>query len=271
MRRATTPDRPLVGASLLAGGANVVMQLAWPEVGHAVVESRVLDGQLFRHPVRRTRTTLTYLAVAIAGDPALRRSLGAEINAVHRQVRSTATSALAYDASDPRLQRWVAACLYRGLEDTHEAFFGPLDRPSIEALYVAATPLATMLRVPPAEWPADRAAFEHYWNEALGHVRIDPPVHRYLDDVLALRFLPRWLARPLEPAHRFVTAGFLPPTIRDAMGLRWSARQQRRFARMTAVAGWVVRRLPRVAREFPFNVLLADARRRSRHGGIVRW
>ncbi|MEX0869408.1 MAG: oxygenase MpaB family protein [Nitriliruptoraceae bacterium] len=271
MRRNTIPDRPFVGASLLAGGASVVMQLARPEVGHAVVESRVVAGQLFRRPLRRTRTTLSFLAVAIAGSDDQRRTLGAEIDAVHRRVRSSRTSPLTYDASDPQLQLWVAACLYRGIEDTHEAFFGPLTEQQRESLYAWSAPLATTLQVTPEQWPPDRNAFETFWAEGLRHIRIDAVVHTYLDDVVALRFLPRWLAAPLARPHRFVTAGFLPAPFRDAMGFAWSARQQRRFDRWMAVAGAAVRRLPRPVREFPFDVLLADVRRRIRHGrGVLR-
>lgn len=55
------------GAALLAGTANVVMQLAQPPVGYGVLESKVESGQVMRHPVRRARTTVTYLSVAFLG------------------------------------------------------------------------------------------------------------------------------------------------------------------------------------------------------------
>ena len=57
----------LDGVSLLAGGANVILQLTRPGVGCGVLESRVDSGQIFRRPFKRTRTTLTYLAVAMFG------------------------------------------------------------------------------------------------------------------------------------------------------------------------------------------------------------
>jgi uncharacterized protein (DUF2236 family) len=65
-RRASFDDG-LMGVALLAGPANVIMQLARPEVGYGVVESRVESGRTDLHPVKRARTTFTYLAVASRG------------------------------------------------------------------------------------------------------------------------------------------------------------------------------------------------------------
>ncbi|CAM3339813.1 hypothetical protein BHQ20_28140 [Mycobacterium intermedium] len=47
-----------------AGGpANVIMQLSWPGVGYGVVESKVDSGNILKHPWKRARTTLQYLAL----------------------------------------------------------------------------------------------------------------------------------------------------------------------------------------------------------------
>ncbi|MFN2540383.1 MAG: oxygenase MpaB family protein, partial [Mycobacteriales bacterium] len=51
-----------------AGAANVVMQLSWPAVGYAVKDSKVESGSAMKHPVKRARTTFTFLAVALLGD-----------------------------------------------------------------------------------------------------------------------------------------------------------------------------------------------------------
>jgi uncharacterized protein (DUF2236 family) len=42
----------LMGVALLAGPANVVMQLARPGVGYGVLESRVESGRLDLHPIK---------------------------------------------------------------------------------------------------------------------------------------------------------------------------------------------------------------------------
>lgn len=65
----------LLGIAALAGPANVIMQLALPAVGYGVYESRVDSGNLFKHPLKRTRTTLSYLAVASCDDPRCARHI----------------------------------------------------------------------------------------------------------------------------------------------------------------------------------------------------
>ena len=69
-RRAPRFDDGLMGIALLLGPANVIMQLARPGVGYGVMESRVESGRVDLHPIKRARTTFTYLAVALAGTDA---------------------------------------------------------------------------------------------------------------------------------------------------------------------------------------------------------
>jgi uncharacterized protein (DUF2236 family) len=263
----TSTQRPpltdaVIGAGLLAGSANVIMQLARPPVGYGVVESRVESGNVFRHPVKRTRTTLTYLAVATMGTDQERAAYRRGVNKAHEKVHSTDESPVAYNAFDTDLQLWVAACLYKGFEDTYAAFIGG----DPERFYRDSAPLGTTLQVRPEMWPADRAAFEEYWTSALGEVHIDDTVRRYLTDIVDLRFLPPFFSVLLGPFHRFVTTGFLPPRFRDEMRLTWSARRQRRFDALTAAIGAVARRLPGPLRRFPFNLCLWDLRKRLRTG-----
>ncbi|MFF1608931.1 oxygenase MpaB family protein [Amycolatopsis sp. NPDC058278] len=252
----------VIGAGLLAGSANVIMQLSRAPVGHGVLESRVDSGNLFRHPVKRTRTTLTYLAVATMGTDAERAAFRKGVNRAHSQVHSTASSPVAYDAFDTDLQLWVAACLYKGIEDVLLAFAGG----EPERFYADAAALGTTLQVPPERWPGDRAAFEEYWAGGLAEVHIDDAVRRYLTRIVDLEFLPRVFAVPGRRFHRFVTTGFLPQRFRDEMRLPWTAADQRRFEALLAALGLVVRVLPGPLRRFPFNVCLRDLRWRLRTG-----
>lgn len=256
----------LTGPGLLAGAANVIMQLAWPEVGYGVVESRVDSGNLFKHPVKRTRTTLTYLAVAVLGDDTDRAAYRRAVNTSHAQVRSGPDSPVSYNAFDSELQLWVAACLYRGLEDVQRLFGDRLDAEDAERLYQESAVLGTTLQVRPQHWPVDREEFERYWADGLKRVAIDDTVRRHLTDVMLVRWLPRVVSLPLQPFNRFITTGFLPPEFREQMQLAWGPAQQRRFERFTGVLGAVVRRLPPWAQAFPYNVLLWDMRRRIRTG-----
>ena len=259
-------DACMIGAGLLGATANIIMQLAQPEVGYGVVESTVESGQLFRHPVKRTRTTLAYLAVAVMGTDEERELYRRAVNRSHARVRSTGSSPVRYDAFDQDLQLWVASCLYQGFVDTHRMFVGPLTPAEAEALYQGCARLGTTLQLRPERWPANLAAFNEYWVAELAKVRIDDPVRQYLDRLMRLRYLPRPLSLLFGPVHRFVAIGYLPPPFREQMRLRWTEGQQRRFDRMIQATARVVRTLPRPARRFPFNAVLWDLRRRIRTG-----
>jgi len=260
----------LMGISLLAGPANVIMQLARPAVGYGVQESRVESGRIDRHPIKRARTTFTYLAVAIAGNDAQKAAFRRAVNGAHAQVYSTPESPVQYHAFDPDLQLWVAACMYKGGVDVHRIFVGELNEQDAERNYREAKTLATTLQVPAEMWPADRAAFDRYWRESLAKVHIDDTVRDYLYPIAVSRVrgmaLPRLLRRLPEGIALLITTGFLPQRFRDEMRLPWDAVRQRRFDRLMAALGAVNRVLPRFVREFPFNVLLRDVDRRIRTG-----
>ena len=250
----------IAGASLLAATANVIMQLARPEVGYGVVESTVESAQLMRHPVRRWLTTVTYLSVALMGTPAERADVRHMINRSHAQVRSTPDSPVAYSAFDPGLQLWIAACLYQGTVDVHTALRGPADDQTADGIYQAARWFGSTLQMPDGLWPADRAAFRHYWESALASVRIDPPVRDYLTELVRLAYLPGPLGAVLGPVNQFLTTGFLPSPFRDQMDLAWTDREQRQFEAVLRAVGAINRMMPGPARRFPFNACLVSWR-----------
>src|SRR5205814_5428266 len=106
------------------------------------------SGRVDRHPIKRLRTTSTYLAIAILGTDDERMALRDEIDRVHAVVHSDPSDAVAYDAFDPALQLWVAACLYQGAEDVYTRLFGTQDADVLDRiLYPHARTLATTLQV----------------------------------------------------------------------------------------------------------------------------
>jgi uncharacterized protein (DUF2236 family) len=250
------------GASLLASTANVIMQLAQPAVGYGVLESEVESGQVMRHPVRRVKTTVTYLSVALLGTAEERGYYGRRVNHSHALVRSDADSPVSYSAFDPRLQLWVAACLYRGTVDVRTLLHGPADEATADAIYRACWRLGTTLQVPEQLWPADRAAFDRYWAAELAGIRIDPPVRAYLDRLIGMDYLPWPVSAAFGPVNRFLTAGFLPPPFREQMGLGWTERDQLAFALLIRTVAAVSRLLPTPVSRFPFNACLLDLRLR---------
>ncbi len=268
----------LVGIGLAAGGANVIMQLARLPVGRGVAESRVESGRVDRHPLKRLRTTTAYLLVAMLGTEEERLTLRRQIDRVHAQVRSRPGDPVAYNAFDPELQLWVAACLYKGVEDVFTLLHGVPPDPVLvdEVLYPYSSRLGTTLQVAEEMWPPDRAAFEAYWQAGVAQIEMDDVTRAYLRTVANLSFLVAPLGRfgrpiawVLRPIGELVTMGFLPPEFRAELGLPWDERRQRRFDRGTRAAGAVARHLPKPLRELPLNVYWRDTRRRLRDGRPV--
>lgn len=269
-RRAHTVDDGMLGIGLLAGPANVVMELARPGVGYGVKDSRVESGRADLHPIKRARTTLTYLAVAISGTDAQKAAYRRAVNRAHAQVYSTDESPVEYNAFDKDLQMWVAACIYKGTVDVYRVFVGEMDDETADQHFAKGKNFGTTLQVPEELWPADRAAFDVYWEKSLDEVHIDDAVRQYLYPIALGRVgtveLPRPIQRRLDAFNLLITTGFLPQRFRDEMGLPWDAERQRRFDRLMGRLRTVNNVLPRFIRQFPFNVLLKDLDRRIRTG-----
>ncbi|WP_410870512.1 oxygenase MpaB family protein [Nocardia sp. A7] len=255
------------GAAAFYGAtANVIMQLSLAPVGYGVAESTVRSGSIMVHPVKRTRTTLTYLSVALMGTDADRAAYRTAVNGAHRHVHSTADSPVKYNAFDKNLQLWVAACLYWGSVDVMNRLHGPVDDTTADTFYDYSHYLGTTLQVPREMWPADRAAFDAYWTEHLSRTSVDPTIKAYFDRLLDLKMVSPLLRLLLAGFHRWFTTGLLPQHLRDELGLAWTPTDERRLNRLMRTTGEITGRMPRVIRNFPFNVTLADMRRRHRRG-----
>lgn len=265
-RPATRVADLLNPSALLLPAANVIMQLSLPGVGYGVLESPVDSGNVYKHPFKRARTTGTYLAVATIGTESDRALIRDAVDVAHRQVRSTASSPVAYNAFDPKLQLWVASCLYQYYIDQHEFLYGPLDDETADAVYRDGKRLGTTLQVPERMWPPDRVAFDEYWKRTLDELQIDPPVREHLHGVATMAFLP-WPLRALGgPLNLFATTGFLAPEFRAMMRLEWTEAQQRRFEWLLSALRLADRLIPQRTWIFLYRVYLWDMRFRARRG-----
>jgi uncharacterized protein (DUF2236 family) len=258
------------GIALLAGPANVIMQLSHPSVGYGVKESRVESGRIDRHPIKRARTTFTYLAVATRGNPQQQKAYRKAVTQAHAQVVSTDESPVKYKALDPELQLWVAACLYKGGVDIRRTFIGEMDDETADQHYRDSMALGTMLQMRPEMWPADRPAFDKYWDEQLDKVHIDETIREFLYPIAVARMRGLQLPGPLqninESLARLITTGFLPQRFRDEMKLDWNSAKQREFDALMTAIKLGNNLAPSFVRNFPFNVLLHDVNWRMRTG-----
>ena len=258
------------GIALLAGPANVIMQLALPGVGYGVKESRVESGRIDRHPIKRARTTFTYLAVASRGNAQQQKAYRKAVTQAHVQVRSTEDSPVQYNAMDPELQLWVAACLYKGGVDVRRIFIGEMDDETADQHYRDSMALGTMLQMRPEMWPADRAAFDKYWDDQLEKIHIDDAIREFLYPIAVARMGSFRLPGPLQNVNEsialLITTGFLPQRFRDEMKLDWNSTKQREFDALTTAIRMGNTMTPSFVRPFPFNLLLHDLNWRMRTG-----
>lgn len=260
-----SPDVKLYIAALLAGPANVIMQMANTPVGRGVVESKVESGSLLKHPVKRTRTTLTYLAVAALGSADDRKMYRNAVNSAHRQVHSTSESPVKYNAMDPKLQMWVAACLYRGWEDITRLYGRPGE--VNELAYRQGAVMGTTLQMPYEMWPATRADFQQYWDETVESIaEVDPGIRDYLAKLMRLRFLGPYSGRAFSWVSEALTLGYLPEEFRDKLEWYPSPNQERFFEANNVVLRIASRVTPQAIQVLPFKLLIADVRWRNRTG-----
>ncbi|WP_416566922.1 oxygenase MpaB family protein [Nocardia testacea] len=128
-----------------------------------------------------------------------------------------------------------------------------------DALYAEWTDQARVLRIPARVIPADRPAFDSYFDTTVADVL---ERNRTTDLLLELdrhpmpphpRFpMPRWVwnvpAVPAAAMLRLTTAGYLPPPLRERLGIAWDPGRARLFDALVAAANSVDRVLPPGAR-----------------------
>ncbi|WLP88815.1 oxygenase MpaB family protein [Gordonia sp. NB41Y] len=251
--------------SFAGAAANVVMQLGWPEVAYGVMESKVESGSLMHHPWKRARTTTQYLAVAILGTEEERTAFREAVNSAHRHVRSDERSPVKYNAFNRELQMWVAACLFIGIEDSHQLLHGVMDEEEAEEFYQSSKTLGTTLQVPDDMWPPSRKEFDHYWNVASQRIVIDDTTCEFLNDLVDLKMINPLIRLPFVNLLRFLTIGFLPPLFRDQLGLEWTTDDRRRFEHLFTFVSIVNKFLPKSIRFGGSRWLMRDLRHRIKH------
>jgi uncharacterized protein (DUF2236 family) len=244
-----------------AGPRALLLQLAHPQVAAGVA-----DHSDFRaDPWARLRGTLrSYLAIVYGTGTAARAEIR-RLNALHRTITGPT-----YRARDPELSMWVHATLVDSTIVAADAWLEPLSRTRRERYYAETLPIGRAFGIPATVLPPDLDAFEAYLDRMLGadgpvrvgplarelaHVVLHPPLGPIVPALA--RLPPAAYAWSLWPA-----VGLLPPSVRDAYGLRWGRFEQAVSAWL--VAGWRAWRpiLPSGFRQMP-QALAADGRFRE--------
>lgn len=252
--------------------ANVIMQLAVPGVGRGVVDSTMDSGRADLHPVKRARTTGTYLAVAVFGNDDDRDYVRDSVRRIHARVTSSPGAEIGYSANSPDLQLWVAVCLLKYFVDQHEFLHGPLTDEEYRRVLRDGARLGTTLNVRPESWPHPREEYDRLWRSGTNDISMTDDVRTYLTHLCELSFLEIRLGRVGYLIHRafgrpfeLVTRGALPPEFREVMHYEWTADDQRRFDRYLSTLRTVHRLTPGLW-QLPWKAYLLDMRLRRRLG-----
>jgi uncharacterized protein (DUF2236 family) len=237
---------------VLAGwGRAILLQLAHPAVAAGVDGHSSFRGSLGAS-FRRLHSTASSMLSLTFGDTEQMITAAAGINAIHDRVRGRVPGGdKSYSAHDPELQRWVHATTIESVPLTFELLVRPLSVQERDRYCADAALMEPLLGMPPGWLPRNSAELDAYMRQMLeGGTLVVTDTSRAL--ARAVLYPPRWyLAWPAFRALQLLTIGSLPPSVRQAYGFEWRARDVRALARWTALLRSLLRLLPPLARRWP--------------------
>lgn len=240
-------------ALIVGGGRALLLQLAHPKVARGVA-----DHSDFEHdPLPRLAGTLDFLTFVVWGTPEEAERAAATVRRMHDHVTGPG-----YSAGDPELQTWVNATLIDTALDLYARLFGPLPEPVAERYYEDATEVASVLGCPREAQPADLAEFRAYFARTVAGLQVTATARDLARAVLEGGRLPAYL-KPMLPLSRFVTAGLLPPSIRDQYDLTWGPYRDRSLNVLLRTIGRAGHLVPRAMRHRAPDLFVRLARERA--------
>jgi len=240
----------------LGGGRALLLQVA-----HPLVAAGVADHSDYRNdPWLRLSRTLNVMLKMSFGPPEVSARQRRRLDATHRRVTGTSPDGVAYRALDPDLLIWVWATLVDTALVMYERCYAPLTTADREQFYAEQQQVAAGCGVPPGRCPATWLAFRDYVDEVVGRdLRVTETARQVAAAVTAPALRPpldRLVGAPLT----LITAGLLPPPIREAYGLPWRPGAERRLTRWLRVIGATGAAVPRPVRTIPAKAVVRSRR-----------
>ncbi|KAJ5643493.1 uncharacterized protein N7484_006000 [Penicillium longicatenatum] len=203
-------EEPVVFAAAMT---SLLLQVANPPVARAIVA----HSRVFHRPVSRLSGTIAWIYLMNFGTSDEKAAIARVVDATHGKVKGPS-----YNANDPELQMWLAACIYACSLRVYEDALGPFDEFAADRYYHQAFYHATYLRVPREMIPTDRQSFWVYWNKQIEQLEVTDDAQTLAGIGLWGQGVPLW-AWPILPLVRIIAAEHLPGRIRDAYGLKRKA------------------------------------------------
>ena len=223
---------------ILGWGRAVLLQFAHPLVAEGVADhSEFRASPLDR--MRRFRRTLDAMLTFTYGSEADAQQVASHINGIHDRIYGQLQSTTGafdhgtpYSAHDPELLRWVHATVLDSTLQTYERFVAPLPMEVQDRYCMEAITMGPLLGIPDELLPRSRDQLGAYIDTMLNSdtITVGPTARRLAADLLGLNSgVAGVLELPLIFSYRLATAGMLPPSIREAYGLRWTRAHQAVF------------------------------------------
>jgi uncharacterized protein (DUF2236 family) len=242
---------------LLGWGRAILMQFAHPLVAAGVAQhSQFASDPLGR--LRRLQHTLDASLTLTFGTTAEAIATARHIDGIHGRVRGSLDASVGpfpagapYFARDPQLLRWVHATFVDSLIRTYQMYIGPLTVAEQDRYCLEGTAMAPMLQIPEGYLPTTAAELARYLDEMLasGEIVVGDTARGLARELLAPLGPP--VLRPLETLLRLPIVGLLPPALRTAYGLPWTARHAALLRHTAALSRRLWPRLPAVVRRWP--------------------
>ena len=251
---------------LLIGGATLVLQVADPTVGAGVEQHSNFKAE----PWRRLYGTLVSLTTIVYGTTAEACTEVERLRSMHQTIRGIDSHGRRYAALRPAPWAWVHGTLAWSVIRLNEVFRTPFTPEETEQYWREWLEVGRLLGVRDGDLPDTWAGFLALIDEAglednqsvrdvVASVSLIPPP-------VWLRPLgPLWrvlIGRPVGALSRLVTVGALPPALAEQLGLRLTAREQRRLRRLVALIAGLRRLLPPPLRPGPAALLIKWRSRR---------
>jgi uncharacterized protein (DUF2236 family) len=228
-----------------AGARAFLMQAAHPKVAQGALE----HSGFATDPYGRLARTIQGMAVLIFGTTREANDMARHLNRLHRTVVGTLPESIGrypagepYDGMEPLALLWVHIVFVDSILTAYKTFVGPLTEGVCERYWQESCRYARLLGLTDADLPATYVEVQQYIRGALasGEIAVGPTA-RFVAQKVLYPPMPV-IRRPLWAIVRLITAGQLPPDIRQAYGLHWAAPQQIGF-RIARGVGHIMRRL----------------------------
>ncbi|MEV0378363.1 oxygenase MpaB family protein [Nonomuraea sp. NPDC050643] len=256
--------------NLLVAGSALVLQTMHPAVGAAVAEHSTYKADPWG---RLNRTLASVQKWVYGGEEGLAE--GERLRRLHQSISGIDEQGRSYHALNGEAWAWVHLSLFERFIALNRYFGTPFTRPQERRLYAESRQLGAILRVPEREMPDDLEAFWRYFDHMVAD-RLE--AHPTALDVLTVMRgtpappgLPGPLRRLWTPVgvgsgefNHFVTVGTLPSAVRRKLGLRWTARDERRLRHLGHAVAMLMPRLPERLRYMPIAYHARKAARSAR-------